>query len=50
MLDLNSIKYLQTVEGLEALHEDAATASLRKVVDGSRQNIGSGDHWLAFAL
>jgi hypothetical protein len=50
MLDLNSIKYLQTVGGLEALYEDAATASVRKVVDGSRQYIGSGDHWLAFAF
>ena len=33
MLDLNSIEYLQTVEGLEALYGDAAPASLRKVVD-----------------
>ena len=33
MLDLNSIEYLQTVEGLEALYGDAASASLRKVVD-----------------
>jgi PPOX class probable FMN-dependent enzyme len=33
MLDLNSIEYLQTVEGLEALYVDAAPASLRKVVD-----------------
>ena len=30
MLDLNSIEYLQTVEGLEALYGDAAPASLRK--------------------
>ena len=29
----NSIEYLQTVEGLEALYGDAAPASLRKVVD-----------------
>ena len=33
MLDLNSIEYLQTIEGLEALYGDAAPASLRKVVD-----------------
>ena len=33
MLDLNSIEYLQTVEGLEALYGDAAPASIRKVVD-----------------
>ena len=33
MLDLNSIEYLQTVEGLEALSWDAAPALLRKVVD-----------------
>ena len=33
MLDLNSIEYLQTVEGLEALYGDEAPASLRKVVD-----------------
>jgi PPOX class probable FMN-dependent enzyme len=33
MLDSNSIEYLQTVEGLEALYGDAAPASLRKVVD-----------------
>lgn len=33
MLDLNSIEYLQTVEGLEALYVDAAPGSLRKVVD-----------------
>ena len=33
MLDLNSIEYLQTAEGLEALYGDAAPASLRKVVD-----------------
>jgi hypothetical protein len=33
MLGLNSIEYLQTVEGLEALYGDAAPASLRKVVD-----------------
>ena len=33
MLDLNSIEYLQTVEGIEALYGDAAPASLRKVVD-----------------
>ena len=33
MLDLNSIEYLQTIEGLEALYVDAAPASLRKVVD-----------------
>ena len=31
MLDLNSIEYLQTIEGLEALYGDAAPASLRKV-------------------
>ena len=33
MLDLNSIEYLQTVEGLEALYGDAAPASRIKVVD-----------------
>ena len=33
MLDSNSIEYLKTVEGLEALYGDAAPASLRKVVD-----------------
>ena len=33
MLDLNSIEYLQTVEGLEALYGDAAPGSIRKVVD-----------------
>ena len=32
MLDLNSIEYLQTVEGLEALCGDAAPAAIRKVV------------------
>ena len=33
MLDLNSIEYLQTVEGLEDLYGDAAPASIRKVVN-----------------
>ena len=33
MLDLNSIEYLQTVEGLESLYGDVTPASLRKVVD-----------------
>ena len=33
MLDLNSIEYLQTIEGLVSLYGDAAPASLRKVVD-----------------
>ena len=32
MLDLNSIEYLQMVEGLEALCGDAAPAAIRKVV------------------
>ena len=32
MLDLNSINYIQTVEGLEALYGDAAPAAIRKVI------------------
>ena len=32
MLDLNSIDYIQTVEGLEVLYGDAAPAAIRKVV------------------
>ena len=50
MLDLNSIEYLQTVEGLEALYGDAAPASLRKVVDRITRNIGSGYHRPAFVF
>lgn len=33
MLDLNSIEYTQTIEGLESLYGDAVPASLRKVAD-----------------
>ena len=32
MLDLNSINYTQTVEGLQALYGDAAPAAIRKVI------------------
>ena len=33
MLDLKSIEFVKTVEGLEALYNNAAPAALRKVVD-----------------
>ena len=33
MLDLKSIEFVKTVEGLETLYNDAALAALRKVVD-----------------
>ena len=33
MLDSNSIEYIQTIEGLEALYGDAVPASISKVVD-----------------
>ena len=33
MLDLNSIEYVQTLDGLQELYGEASSASLRKVVD-----------------
>ena len=32
MLDLNSIEYVQTLDGLQELYGEASSASLRKVV------------------